>query len=233
MRCSRSIRTVVATVACLLALMLNGCGGGSKTACMMLDASASTDFARVEYLRQFRSDLERAASGGGDVAVVVANGNALIESDVMHHSFDGLQGTERAAQRSADVASFTDEVRTAVDQASAGATNPTRGSGVIAGIALFGHQGCGSITALSDGIENSGDMNVATNDILSPTGRKALLDRLAAQERVPDLHGVTLSFPFGGYAPQGSKLSADRMNALPAFWEAYAARTGANLRWER
>jgi hypothetical protein len=57
------------------------------------------------------------------------------------------------------------------------------------------------------------------------------MDSLARRGLIPNFHRAALEMPFGGFNPQGAAIGQLRIDALPAFWSAYAARANATLRW--
>jgi hypothetical protein len=194
------------------------------------DASGSTQYAIADYQNWLTKNVTSVASGGGSVAVVVATGQPLSQSDLMSAAFNGETGEEDTAQRQADVGSFLDQVQSAVSSAQTGSSDPTPGSGIVEGLDLFSGRHCTAIAALSDGYENE-SVNVYTQDILSGSGRAALVARLTHDHLTPDFQDVPLELPYGGFEPQGSSLSPARVEALPMFWAAYAKRTHTHLEW--
>jgi hypothetical protein len=218
-----SFAALAATLAVVISL--SGCGDGRSITCAVVDISGSTALARGEYFPRLRTDIEAVAAKGGTALVVAANGNPLVESRIDEQSFDGLQGTERANERDAKVGAFMETVQL---DAQAAVTSPTPGSGIVGALNLFDGKGCGLIIVYSDGIERA-DISPDTEDILTASGRARIVDRLASEGRVPDLRGARISFPFGGYVPQGTKLSQERVAALHPLWQAYARRANAKL----
>jgi hypothetical protein len=227
MKVWRAMATAAAVA--LVVLSLAACGA-KPTRCEVIDVSFSTTFVRTDYMERFAADLTATADAGGRVVAVVVSGNPLVESNPKSQSFAGFEGTERSGERSGMVAAFTEIVQADIEQAGSGVRNPTKGSGILAGIALMGSGNCDSITVLSDGLERS-DIVVDKDDILTEPGRARLIDQLDARGRVPNLQGAELRFPFGGYVPQGSTLTRERVGALPKFWKAYADRAHASFSW--
>lgn len=209
-----------------------GCGASNRSACVVIDASRSTRYALSDYLEQFEKTLEDSADAGGSMAVVVATGDPLVESSVEQVEFDGLTGTEQTSNRTNAAGNFASRIERAARLAAAGVQNPTPGSGILASIALVADRRCTSITAFSDGLETT-EIRMKRDDILTARDRERLLDGLANRGLLPDLNGVELRFPLGGFLPQGTAISRARLDAVPMFWRAYAGRTGASLTWRQ
>jgi hypothetical protein len=214
----------------VLAALAIGCGGSSKSACVVVDASHSTRFALPTYLEQLEEAVQDRAGAGEAVAAVVATGEPLVEANVETADFAGLDGNEKSGERNERIDEFLGGVEDGARAASARSAALAPGSGILAAISLVAKQGCGSVLALSDGLE-AADVRMKVDDILGEDGRQELLDRLQQRGRLPDLSGVEVSFPFGGYLPQGTEISKARLAAVPQFWEAYAERAGASLSW--
>ncbi|HKO39311.1 MAG TPA: hypothetical protein VJU14_13185 [Solirubrobacterales bacterium] len=229
---TRIIAPLVAVLAVAAALM--GCGGGSESpACVVIDASKSTRFAIYDYLPRFRSEAEATAGAGGSIAAVAVTGEPLVEADVkVSEDFGELGNADQVSQLLNAVEEFTSGVERSARLASAGVTRPSEGSGIVAGIALASGQDCASVEVLSDGLE-AADVRMKIEDIVSASGRDEILDRLEARDLLPDLEGIELRFPFGGYLPQGTSIPKARLDAVPKFWTDYADRTGAVLVWRR
>jgi len=219
--------------AAILTTAVAACGGSTQPACIVIDASKSTRYAVYDYLGRFDRESAAVAEAGGSLAVVVATGEPMVESDVeVSEDFGELGGADRTSQRAAAVEDFTRGVHRGTRLASTGLANPSSGSGIVAAVSLVAGQGCASIEALSDGLE-AADVRMKREDILTPSGRARLLDRLEARGLLPDLSGVELRFPFGGYLPQGTSIPKARLDAVPKFWTDYSDRTGAVLVWQR
>ena len=218
-------------VVCALAGLVAACGSSDASDCVVVDASHSTRFALPTYLERFESSVHEAAEDGGSIAALVATGEPLVESTVEREDFSGLTDREDTGPRSEKEGEFLGRLEDMARAASAGAADPAPGSGIVAAISLVAEQRCGSILVLSDGLE-AADVRMKVDDILSEDGRQQLLDRVDGRGRLPDLDGIELSFPLGGYLPQGGgQISKQRLAAVPLFWRAYAARTGASLSW--
>ncbi len=230
----RGMRIVAAVVtAAGLAVAVTACGGSSSTACVVIDASKSTRFAIYDYGGRFHREASAIADSGGTIAVVTATGEPLVESDVeVSQDFGDLSGVDRTSQRVTAIEEFIRGVDRTTRLASSGQIGPSSGSGIVAAISLIARQGCSSMEVLSDGLEAS-DIHMKREDILSPSGRAALLDRLDTRNLLPDLAGIELRFPLGGYVPQGTAIPKARLDALPKFWTDYAERTDAELSWRR
>lgn len=207
------------------------CGSSGPRACVVIDTSRSTRYALIDYEEQFVQSLESMAQAGGSVAVVVATGDPLVESNIERDDFSGLDSADQGGDRAAAVEDLASRVERTV-QIAAGNPNPTPGSGIVAAIALIAGQQCASLEVLSDGLEAS-DVHMKEEDIVSARGRDRLFDRLAERGLLPDLDGIELRFPLGGYLPQGTAIPQVRLDALPTFWAEYAERTGATLSWRR
>jgi hypothetical protein len=207
------------------------CGSSDPRACFVIDASQSTRYALFDYEERFAQSLEETAEAGDSVAVVVATGDPLVESNVEREDFSGLTNADQGSDRSGAIEDLASRVERTI-QVATGTLNPTPGSGIVAAIALVAGQGCASVEVLSDGLEAS-DVRMKRDDIITAGGRDRLLDRLAERGLLPDLDGVELRFPFGGYLPQGTAIPQARLDALPTFWSDYAERTGATFSWRQ
>lgn len=217
----------------ILGFAIAGCGGATHPACVAIDASESTRYALFDYTKRFQQLLGETAESGGSLAVVITTGDPLVESDIEKSiDFGGLTELDQTSERNAAVDEFARQVNRNVRLAVSGVTNPSPGSGIIAAIALLAGQGCASIEMLSDGLE-AADVHMKQDDIVTSSGRNQLLDRLDAQGRLPDLESIDLHFPLGGYLPQGTDISKERLDAVPRFWEAYAQRANASLSWRQ
>jgi len=230
MRAKTKIAAALFTATALV-MVAAACGSSKPRACVVIDASRSTRYALLYYEERFVQSIEEAAEAGDSVAVVVATGDPLVESAIEREDFSGLTNVDQGSDRSAAVEDLESRVERAI-QLAAGTLNPTPGSGIVAAIALVVGQGCASVEVLSDGLEAS-DVHMKRDDIVSARGRDRLLDHLAERGLLPNLEGVALRFPFGGYLPQGTAIPKARLDALPTFWGDYAERTEATLSWRR
>jgi hypothetical protein len=217
-------------VACVLATLVTACGSSGSPACVVVDASHSTRYALPTYLERLEEAVLESADAGGSVAGLVATGEPLVESKVETVDFSGLTSNEDTGPRNAKAQEFLDNVNDAARAASTGAEARAPGSGIVAAISLVAGQDCASILVLSDGLE-SADARMKVDDILSDDGRQELLDQIEQRGRLPDLERIALDFPLGGYIPQGTGISKQRLAAVELFWQAYAARTSSSLSW--
>jgi hypothetical protein len=223
--------------ACVLVVLLAGCGrsagSGGDTACVVLDASASTRYIVPHYLGELGEEVDRAAEAGGTVAVLVATGRPGTEATVEEESFDGLTGVEMQGSRAMAVRHFLGKTDALDETAREGGADPTAGSAIVEAIGVVSEgRSCGSIVVLSDGLETRAFQSKSAG-IADPSRRRALVARLRGEGLVPELDGAVLAFPFGGALPQGTAIGQAILRALPEFWSEYAHAAGGAFAWRQ
>lgn len=229
------MRTTYPALTTLLAAgaLAAGCGGGEadRALCGYVDAAGSTVEIRPDYLDELRDRASQAAEDGRTLRVVVGTGAPLVESSVLTESFSDVTGLEKLPQRDARLTALLGDLAQQVADAEDGLYARADGSAIAAGLTLLARGGaCETVVAYTDGLETV-DINVYTEDILTAQGRAELVDRLRGLDRVPDLRGTPVEFPFGGTVPQGSELSKKRQAALGDWWAAWTKAAGGKLRW--
>lgn len=217
-------------VAMLAIVLLTGCSRGeAPTACVYLDVAGSTSVAQADYAEAVGQLVADAAKAGGAVRVAVGAGDPRTRSTVITQSFEGLDSLEESSRRAAAEAEVLDRVEEESDFASTG-EGERPASAVAAGISSVADGTCATVTALTDGLETSA-IDVYDDPITSTADRAAAIATLREQGVVPDLAGAALDMPFGGYVPQGSRLSDTRKAALEGLWHSYATAAGGRLSW--
>jgi hypothetical protein len=226
---ARRLGAVLAVPA--IALSVSACGGRPPVRCVELDASGSTAPAQVDYFEDLGTRVQTWAAQGDTVRIVVGAGQPMTEATPDSQDFSDTKGVENQALRQVRVDALLARVRRAIETAGAYDTKGgNAGSGIIAGITLVARDGCTSVVAYTDGLETA-DVDVYHDDILTVTGREALLDHLASVGMIATLDVAEVDLPFLGYVPSGSSLSKERKAALPAFYAAWIRRSGGTPTW--
>lgn len=215
----------------LTAIMILVACASKPVTCVPIDGSQSARFALVYYQERLRALLGDVASDGGTIRAMVAVGDPSVEANPRTADFSDLTGVERESDRQAAIDGFITDLQTDLQAAAAGTQNPTPGSGIVKAINVLADAGrCDQVVALADGLENS-SFRVSEEPIETEAGRASVIDRLDARGEIPDLEGAELSFPFGGFLPQGTTLDDRKLRALPLIWDDFADAAGAGFSW--
>jgi hypothetical protein len=199
--------------------------------CVIADLSGSTHSVRSQYVDSFSETArEDGLEGSGNLCMIVAAGDptqrrVATASVGPIHRGNSTYAPPEVKER---VDLVTGQFRQVL-------INPGRLSG---GSALMESASVASnylksgdvLVFYSDAFQNSPLINVYKMEY-SDADIEAALDTLQARRLLPDLHGVSVRFPFPLVRPEGSGLSATELAGVHAMWERWAVRTGAKLRW--
>lgn len=220
----------------LAAALLAGCGTDRPTrrGCIVVDVSP---LPLRELTRSYPAGFERfvqraATTGSGDICFAFAaqgmsGGTSAWANFACATPKDELRCAPEIRQK---VAAATSQLAAAAEGAGRlhGASELVEAIALVAPALRPGDE----ILLLSDAIQNSqltGDFTRQATT-LDPRGIRQILDKLADLRLLPDLSGRTLRIPYALYSSERPlNMRAPRREAVRAFWEAYAQRTGAAL----
>jgi hypothetical protein len=213
------------------------------TGCVVADVSGSALRARDAYKQAFHELAVQVANANGRLCLVMVAGNPLAESTVRMADL-APQDPGNSLQRGPEIARNVAQVDAQFAYLLQHPGVRARGSGLVEGamLAARGLQPGGKLIFLSDGVQDSHVLDVHTAD-LSDANLPHILDDLGRQQLLPDLSGITVSFPRPFFHPgsaqdtgQAPGASATALQArIEAFWRAWSVRVGANqpLEWGR
>lgn len=202
----------------------------SADSCVIADLSHSTVAARPRYVGAFRDFAQRAGNEhSGDLCLILAGRDPLAESPPLW--------TSVAPQSDRDALKAPVEIRTRVESAVTDFESyldnpPIEGNesalveaAVAAGRVL--EEG-DELLLLSDGYQNSPATGRIKKLDLTTAKIELILDRLEASGLLADLRGVEISYPLMLFHPGGTEVGASAIR-VRQFWDAWIARTGADL----
>lgn len=218
-----------------LAILAIG-SSGSETArasgCAILDVSESTRESRGTYTEEFaKFATDIGNDGTGKICVILAAADPLAEAVPLETSIAPLPGNvgtpEAPAEIEEGVLRTTQEVAEIFEHPGI----DEKGSGLVeaANVAAKRVQPGDRLIFLSDGLQWSKGVGHLIKMDLSPQGIKSLISRLREENLLPNLKGVRVEFPLMLYRPEGIEATPGQKNRIPAFWEAWARATGAEL----
>lgn len=229
---------VVAAVLAIAGIFLVAGGAGGEdqpapTRIMLLDVSESTIEARQVYYERFKTAAHECARQKCTLHVIVAAGDPLAaESQIRSVTFATKQQGNFAKadlDRQADIVS--NAVYDLLEEPLVETPNRTAllRSFVLASREAGKAKGPVDIVVFSDGIENSEDLSMYSNE-LDDAAITTHLDRLEGEGVIPatTLRGVPISFVLPGFDPGGSDVD---MLQVERFWKKWAERTKADLTW--
>jgi hypothetical protein len=201
------------------------------TSCVIGDVSGSTNRIRSAYIASFRDFATALSKRDGQVCLMLAGGDPT-ETRPMFASLAAAhpdQSLYAPGERDQQVAIATAQLSQMLQHPPV----ENRFTALLEALDVVApalHPGS-TCLVLSDGIQNSPVASFYRGD-LSATGIQRLLTQLSTRNLLPTLTGVTVEFPLALYdGPGGAGVSAQRQSKIEAFWQAWAAKTGARLAW--
>ncbi len=242
----RRAAAVATAVACWsLVILASGCGllGGSDKAegavLTLVDTSQSvqSEEARARYDEALETVLSAFRDGGslnGEhmwMGVDRISANSLTESNIRESDLPGKNFNTNPLEHENELDAAIDEVQREFDNIAS--TPPeTSGTAIVDSVEnaerYFANKGDVErkhLVLLSDMFEVSS--SVRPLDVLTPAGRRQELDRLEADGRIPDLHGVEVYVAGAGVTDD--RHSPEQVRAMKAFWLELFDRAGASL----
>lgn len=223
----RSLLTIAAATG---ALAFAGCGDGSPTACFGLDATNPA--IETDYLDAFGTALDDAARRELKVRVLLFRGDPLTESTILSESFAGLGASELATQRRHRVNRVRGELDDLLADVQAGVAGAAEGSAIVDAMnVLVTTRGeCDTLDVYTDGLERV-RFSVYDDAITTGGDREKIVATLRAESALPDMGGVTVRFPYGGFVIGSSSLPLKRKEALDPLWTTVVAGFGGHAEW--
>jgi len=216
----------------VVALSSSDSEASKASGCAILDVSESTRQSRgvyTEEFAQFATDIGN--DGSGDICVVLAASDPLAEAVPLETSVAPLPanvGTPEApGEIEEGVLRTTKEVAGIFEHPGI----DEKGSGLLeaANVAAKRLHPGDRLVYLSDGLQWSKGVGHLIKMDLSPAGIERLIAHLREESLLPSLRGVHVEFPLMLYRPEGIEATPAQKNRIPAFWEAWARATGADL----
>jgi hypothetical protein len=213
---SRATKTATIASAVVAVAALAGCGE-ERIACVGYDITASAHRAASSYSGRVNDIARSVAREGGSIRFVPIGADPSAQSVVVPASFAGLDAAD--ADRETPVHAFLTKADRSVSKARGG-----DGSSIVASLRLL-KGGCSDVAVLSDGLEQSPSVDLATAQIDTPKAREKLIATMADQ--LPDFEGAAVSFPFGGYFGGATQVPEAQRDNFEAFWRELSAKAGA------
>ena len=224
-------RSLIAATLAVAATAATGCGDDPvPTACVGLDATNPA--IDSGYLDELRARLDEAARDERDIRVLLFRGDPLSEGRVIQASFHGLASPELQVKRRQAVNRVSAGVEDQLEDIRVGIAANADGSAVVDAIKLLttSRQVCSTLDLYSDGLERV-RFSVYDDPIGSPADRDRIATRLRREGALPNLKGLVVRMPYGGYVMGSSRLERARKAALEPLWTAVVERSGGKLEW--
>lgn len=206
------------------------------TRIVILDVSASTINAREDYYEHFKATTREFALQKGEMQVIVAAGDPLVESNPKLYDFS--PAPELIGRPSFETSDLCRQADDASDEVyydlleNSPVENRERTAllraFVLADRVAGSPAGEFDIVVYSDGLENT---DLYIEDLENDGTIAEAIDRLEDEDLIPTkLSGVPIRWVLPGYDPDGSEGAPDP-RTMERFWKAWAKRAGAELTW--
>jgi len=218
-----------------LAFVAFGSGGSAApppSGCVILDVSESTSEARSRYASEFAKFATAIADeGSGEICVVVAAADPVAESAPLFTSVapaPGSVGTPKApGEIERNVATATATIEELLEDPPV----RQRGSGLVEAASVASeHMHTGDrLLFLSDGLQWSDAGGHLMKMELTPATIAEQMQKLREADLLPDMKGIDVNFPLLLFHPQSYHGHVVSATKIRAYWEDWAAQTGADL----
>lgn len=203
-----------------------GAEAGTRSGCVIVDASASARALRPYYFTAFASFASDIATSGSGRMCVVYVGGAETQRQELDLRPHGPSGPIPDAQIRENVLRAGELMRRVLRAPTAhrSATALIEASLPAADYLVPGDV----LLLLTDGMQSTREVADLRTADLSGTGVDALLARLSATGFLADLSGVEVRMPLLPW-PNAGSLPAERVLGVRRFWEAWAKQAGGRL----
>jgi hypothetical protein len=216
----------------ILAIGSSGSEAAKASGCAILDVSESTRQSRGVYTEEFaKFATDIGNDGTGKICVILAAADPLAEAVPLETSIAPLSGNvgtpEAPVEIEEGVLRTTQEVAEILEHPGI----DEKGSGLVeaANVAAKRLQPGDRLIFLSDGLQWSKGVGHLIKMDLSPSGINKIITHLRDEHLLPNLKGVQVEFPLMLYRPEGIEASPGQKNRIPAFWQAWARATRADI----